>query len=119
MSAVTTHVLDTGLGRPAVGVPVRLERLADPPEPPQPPALPEVLAEASTDADGRIPSLGPDRLEAGTYRLVFDTAAYFDSTGQTGFFPSVSVTFDLADPAQHYHVPVLLSPFAYSTYRGS
>jgi 5-hydroxyisourate hydrolase len=119
MSAVTTHVLDTGLGRPAAGVPVRLERLAEPPEPPQPPTLPEVLAEASTDADGRVASLGPDQVEAGTYRLVFDTAAYFASTGQSGFYPRVEVVFELADPEQHYHVPVLLSPFAYSTYRGS
>ncbi len=119
MSAVTTHVLDTALGRPAAGVPVRLERLAAPPEPTQPPALPEVIAEASTDGDGRVSSLGPDRLESGTYRLTFDTAAYFLSTGQNGFYPLVSITFELADPAQHYHVPVLLSPFAYSTYRGS
>jgi len=119
MSAVTTHVLDTGLGRPAAGVPVRFERLAEPPDPPQPPTLPEVLAEASTDADGRVASLGPDRLEPGSYRLVFDTAAYFTSTGQKGFFPSVTIVFDLADPAQHYHVPLLLSPFGYSTYRGS
>jgi 5-hydroxyisourate hydrolase len=119
VSAVTTHVLDTALGRPAAGVPVRLERLAQPPEPPQPPALPEVLAESSTDGDGRVSSLGPAELAAGTYRLTFDTAAYFDSTGRTGFFPIVAITFELADPAQHYHVPVLLSPFAYSTYRGS
>ena len=119
MSAVTTHVLDTALGRPAAGVPVRLERLASPPEPPQPPALPEVLAEALTDGDGRVSSLGPAELEVGTYRLTFDTAAYFLSTGQNGFYPFVVVAFDLSDPAQHYHVPVLLSPFAYSTYRGS
>ena len=58
-------------------------------------------------------------LDAGTYRLVFGTAAYFAATGQRGFYPEVSVTFDYADPAAHYHVPLLLSPFAYSTYRGS
>jgi 5-hydroxyisourate hydrolase len=119
MSAVTTHVLDTALGRPAAGVPVRLERLAEPPDPPQPPALPEVLAEASTDGDGRVASLGPDRVEAGTYRLAFDTAAYFAATGRTGFFPRIEVVFELADPAEHYHVPVLLSSFSYTTYRGS
>ena len=119
MSAVTTHVLDTALGRPAAGVPVRLERLPPPPEPPQPPELPEVLAEASTDGDGRIGSFGPDALEAGTYRLAFDTGAYFAASGQKGFFPRVEVVFELVDTAQHYHVPVLLSPFGYSTYRGS
>ncbi|HET6560981.1 MAG TPA: hydroxyisourate hydrolase [Marmoricola sp.] len=108
MSAVTTHVLDTALGRPAAGVPVRLFDGDG-----------ALLARASTNSDGRVPSLGPDELETGNYRLVLDTAAYFDSTGQTGFFPSVSIVFDLADPGQHYHVPLLLSPFAYSTYRGS
>jgi 5-hydroxyisourate hydrolase len=119
MSTVTTHVLDTALGRPAAGVPVRLERLPEPPDPPQPPALPEVLAEASTDGDGRVATLGPAELEAGTYRLVFDTAAYFAATGRTAFFPRVEVLFTLADPTQHHHVPVLLSPFSYTTYRGS
>jgi 5-hydroxyisourate hydrolase len=111
MSAITTHVLDTALGRPAAGVPVRLEHLDD--------TTTHLLAEASTDADGRVPALGPDRVEAGHYRLVFDVAAYFAATGQTGFFPEVVLTFALTDPAQHYHVPLLLSPFAYSTYRGS
>ncbi|HEX6517254.1 MAG TPA: hydroxyisourate hydrolase [Nocardioidaceae bacterium] len=111
MSAVTTHVLDTALGRPGRGVPVRLERLGG--------AQGTVLAEAATDDDGRARDLGPDRLDAGTYRLVFDTAAYHAATGQSGFFPEVAITFTLTDPAQHYHVPLLLSPFAYSTYRGS
>ncbi|HET7306177.1 MAG TPA: hydroxyisourate hydrolase [Segeticoccus sp.] len=110
MSAITTHVLDTALGRPAAGVPVRLEVVA---------GEATVLATAVTDDDGRVPELGPDRVEAGTYRLVFDTAAYFAASGQSCFFPEVGLTFVLADPAQHYHVPVLLSPFAYSTYRGS
>lgn len=110
MSAVTTHVLDTSLGRPAAGVPVRLEVVSD---------TITTLAAASTDTDGRVSDLGPDRVAAGTYRLVFDTATYFAATGQSAFFPEVSLTFTLADPEQHYHVPVLLSPFAYSTYRGS
>ncbi|NIH80222.1 hydroxyisourate hydrolase [Amycolatopsis viridis] len=109
MSAITTHVLDTALGRPAAGVRVRLERAGKP----------EVLATGATDDDGRVRDLGPDRLDAGAYRLVFDTAAYFAATGQTCFFPEITLTFALADPGQHYHVPVLLSPFAYSTYRGS
>lgn len=111
MSAITTHVLDTGLGRPAGAVPVRLERVTD--------DHPTVLAEASTNDDGRIPDLGPDTVEPGTYRLVFDVAAYSAATGQSCFFPEVSITFALTDPTTHHHVPLLLSPFAYSTYRGS
>lgn len=109
MSAITTHVLDTALGRPAADVPVRLENSS----------TSEVLASARTNADGRVPELGPDRVDAGTYRLVFDVASYFAATDQQAFFPEVVISFDLADPDQHYHVPVLLSPFAYSTYRGS
>jgi 5-hydroxyisourate hydrolase len=110
-SAVTTHVLDTALGRPAGGVPVRLERVTD--------GGATVLADCTTDADGRASRLGPDEVEAGTYRLVFDVAAYYASRRQSSFFPEVSITFALTDPGQHHHVPLLLSPFAYSTYRGS
>jgi 5-hydroxyisourate hydrolase len=110
MSAITTHVLDTALGRPAEGVPVRLEAVSQDVT---------LLASAATNGDGRVPELGPDRVEPGTYRLVFDTASYFAASGQSCFFPEVSLTFALTDPTQHYHVPVLLSPFAYSTYRGS
>lgn len=110
MSAITTHVLDTALGRPACGVPVRLEQVSE---------LPGVLAKATTDDDGRVSQFGPDRLDAGTYRLVFDTAAYLAATGQPCFFPEVSIVFALTDPTEHYHVPLLLSPFTYSTYRGS
>ncbi|MGH3425585.1 MAG: hydroxyisourate hydrolase [Nocardioidaceae bacterium] len=113
MSAVTTHVLDTALGRPASGVPVLLERLDEGT------GTATTIAAGATDADGRVADLGPDRLERAAYRLTFDTAHYFDRTGRTGFFPVVSITFTLADPAQHHHVPLLLSPFAYSTYRGS
>jgi len=111
MSAITTHVLDTARGQPARGVGVRLESVGAP--------APELLATGTTDQDGRIPSFGPDRVEPGAYRLVFDTAAYFAATGQHCFFPEVSLTFTVADPVQHHHVPLLLSPFAYSTYRGS
>jgi 5-hydroxyisourate hydrolase len=113
-SAITTHVLDTALGRPASGVPVRLEQVA-------PDAA--VLATGTTDGDGRISRLGPDEVGPGTYRLVFDVAAYSAASGQSCFFPEVSITFALADGASptgaHFHVPLLLSPFAYSTYRGS
>ncbi|RJO75636.1 hydroxyisourate hydrolase [Nocardia panacis] len=107
MSAVTTHVLDAGLGRPGAGVPVRLER-----------ADGRVLAANVTDADGRIAELGPSHLEPGAYRLVFDIETYSAATGQTHFFPEIALTFTVSDGA-HYHVPLLLSPFAYSTYRGS
>jgi 5-hydroxyisourate hydrolase len=107
-SAVTTHVLDTALGRPAVGVPVTLQRDDG-----------FVLAKARTDDDGRVSDLGPEHLAAGSFRIVLDTATYFEATGQRGFYPEVAVMFTVAGPAQHYHVPVLLAPFGYSTYRGS
>jgi len=77
-----------------------------------------VLGAGETDDDGRCADLSAPELEPGTYRLHFDTAAYFARTGQTGFFPEVSVTFFLNDIG-HLHVPLLLSPFGYSTYRGS
>lgn len=110
-SAITTHVLDTALGRPAAGVPVTLSvATADTWRP---------LAEAITDADGRVTTLGPARIAAGRYRITLDTESYFATTGQEAFFPEVVVTFVVADPDRHYHVPVLLSPFAVCTYRGS
>ena len=109
-SAVTTHVLDTAQGRPAAGVPVRLVRIDG--------EVSTVLGVGETDDDGRCTDLGAPELEPGTYRLHFDTAAYFSRTGQDGFFPEVSITFVLNDTG-HFHVPLLLSPFAYSTYRGS
>ena len=112
VSAITTHVLDTARGTPAAGVPVRLERLSR--------AGPEEIGRASTDADGRVRDLGPERLQPGTYRLVFDTAGYFARLGQRdSFFPEVTVTFSANGEATHYHVPLLLSPFGYATYRGS
>ncbi|TNM38502.1 hydroxyisourate hydrolase [Nocardioides albidus] len=121
-SAITTHVLDTALGRPARGVPVRLSRLeaaadgaggaggADPQT--------TVLATSITDDDGRVAELGPAQVPPGTYQLLFDTAAYSAASGQDCFFPEVTITFAVTDE-RHHHVPLLLSPFAYSTYRGS
>ena len=103
MSQVSTHVLDTAAGRPAAGVPVTLES-AD-----------GVVAAATTDADGRVADLGPERLAPGTYRLRFDTGAYARGAA---FFPEVVVAFVVQGDA-HLHVPLLLSPFGYSTYRGS
>ena len=114
MSAVTTHVLDAAQGAPAAGIAVRLEAADGTPLADGNPA-----ATGMTDSDGRCRDLGPDRLDAGDYRLTFDTGAYFDQRGTATFYPQVSITFRIADPEQHHHVPLLLSPFAYSTYRGS
>lgn len=105
MSLVTTHVLDTAKGRPAAGIAVRFET-----------GKGEPIAERRTDDDGRIRDLGPETLDPGTYRLVFDTGAYL---GPDAFFPEVALTFRITDGTAHHHVPLLLSPFAYSTYRGS
>lgn len=108
MGTLSTHVLDTSAGRPAEGVPVQL-RSADG----------SLVGEGRTDADGRVASIGPDRLEAGDYSLRFDTAAWFTAAGTTGFYPEVTITFTVAEGGEHYHVPLLLNPFGYSTYRGS
>ncbi len=108
MSPITTHVLDVSLGRPAAGVPVVLESGG------------KELGRGVTDADGRLKTLlGDAPLAAGVYRLTFDTDAYFKALKTDSFYPSVSVTFEVRKPGEHYHVPLLLSPFGYSTYRGS
>lgn len=110
-SRVTTHVLDAVNGRPAVGVAATLEKQVG--------SGWEPVATGETDDDGRIADFGPVDLAPGTYRVGFDTAAYFARTGQTAFYPAVSITFTLDDAEAHYHVPLLLSPYAFSTYRGS
>jgi 5-hydroxyisourate hydrolase len=113
MSPITTHVLDTTRGRPAEGVAVVLEgRGAGD-------AWAE-LARGTTDADGRIADLLADGtpVPPGTYRLRFATAGYFSRQGVRGFYPEVQVIFEVVAPG-HYHVPLLLSPYGYSTYRGS
>lgn len=110
-SHVTTHVLDAAAGRPAAGVAVVLAARAG--------AAWQTVAEGVTDADGRIGDLGPETLEPGIYQVRFDTGSYFALAGTPCFYPSVEITFELAAAAEHYHVPLLLSPFAYSTYRGS
>lgn len=114
MSAITTHVLDTARGRPASGVPVVLEVRSAGREW-------KVLGKGITDADGRLKNLLPQGLNLGpgTYRLTFDTAAYFRAQNLEGFFPEASIVFAVHDAAQHYHVPLLLSPYGYTTYRGS
>jgi 5-hydroxyisourate hydrolase len=111
MSQITTHVLDTARGQPAAGVTVLLEKLSD--------AGQEEIGRASTDADGRIRDIGPEQLAAGTYRLVFAVADYFARLDRSAFFPEVAVMFTVDGEGQHYHVPLLLSPFGYTTYRGS
>ena len=108
MSHVTTHVLDAALGRPAVGVAVALFDAAG-----------ALVADGATDDDGRVADLGPVALPQGEYRIVFETGAYFAASGVDGFYPRVTIDFELTDATAHYHVPLLLSPFAFSTYRGS
>jgi 5-hydroxyisourate hydrolase len=111
VSTLSTHVLDAVTGNPAAGVAVRLERRGDDAAGPW-----TDLAAATTDDDGRSRQFPP--LQPGVHRLVFDTAAWFRRSGQTGFYPEVAISFDVTEE-RHYHVPLLLSPFAYSTYRGS
>jgi 5-hydroxyisourate hydrolase len=117
MSAISTHVLDTSQGRPAAGVTVTLEirSVKGGVENWEP------LGRGETDADGRVKNLLPAgvRLAAATCRLTFDTGAYFSARGVESFYPSVTVVFSIRDATQHYHVPLLLSPYGYSTYRGS
>ncbi len=103
--SLSTHVLDTSVGRPAADVPVTL-RDSDGTS----------IGDGVTDADGRIARIGPEPLRPGHYQLVFDTLAYL---GGEGFYPRVTVWFTVTDPAEHYHVPLLLNPFGYATYRGS
>jgi 5-hydroxyisourate hydrolase len=116
-SPITTHVLDTARGKPAAGVPITI-------------AIQErndhtvtyrTVGQGITDSDGRLRTLLPTAtaLQTGIYRLTFDTATYFQTLGISGFYPEVTVTFELASPGEHYHVPLLLSPFGFSTYRGS
>jgi 5-hydroxyisourate hydrolase len=112
MSAITTHVLDTARGRPAAGVPITLSRMEGDQWKP--------LGAGETDADGRLRTLLPaGPLAMGTYRIAFDTAAYFRAQKEEGFYPSVTVDFVVKDAGGHYHVPLLLSPYGFSTYRGS
>ena len=112
MKSVSTHVLDIHRGRPAEGVPVTLDRKEG-----------DVfvrLRAAATDVDGRVKELVPEgQLTAGTFRITFDTGAYFDAQNIDGFYPEASIVFVVRDPSAHYHVPLLLSAHGYSTYRGS
>ena len=114
MSPITTHVLDTSQGHPAAGVTVTLAKLSDAGEW-------HDLAAGITNKDGRITDLLPadSALEQAIYRLTFATGAYFDTYDMQGFYPFVPIIFEIRHPEQHYHVPLLLNPYGYSTYRGS
>jgi 5-hydroxyisourate hydrolase len=109
MSTLSTHVLDTALGRPARGIPVTLE------------AEGAILGSGVTDADGRVADLSaPDGpLRAGSYRITFSVAEYFSSTGRQSLYADIVVQFQIGARTEHYHIPLLLSPFGYTTYRGS
>ncbi len=110
---ISTHILDTSRGRPAAGVAVTLEhRDGD---------AWSVVGRGTTDADGRLRTLVPDGapLATGAWRLRFEVAPYFTEQDTRTFFPTVEITFHVASAGEHYHVPLLLSPFGYSTYRGS
>lgn len=116
MGRLTTHVLDTALGRPAAGLAISLRRAGK---------HGAALASAVTNADGRCdrPLLEGEAMEAGSYDLVFEAGAYFDRLGhalpEPKFLDQVVIRFGISDASVHYHVPLLLSPFGYSTYRGS
>lgn len=108
MPGLSTHVLDAAAGAPAIGVAVSLQDAAG-----------GELASATTDSDGRIGEMTTEPLVAGIYHLVFDTGSWFADNAIRGFYPEIDICFEINDPALHYHVPVLLSPYSYSTYRGS
>ena len=110
--SLSTHVLDTAGGQPAIGVDVVCDRLG-------PDGWVEV-ARGTTDDDGRIPSLlSSEAMTAGPHRLTFDTGGWFAARGEQTFWHDIVVAFEVTDPTEHHHVPLLLSPYGYSTYRGS
>jgi 5-hydroxyisourate hydrolase len=109
---ISTHVLDTAHGRPAAGVAVTLSHRGAG-------GSWSVVGSGVTDADGRIRELAGGQLGTGAYRLEFATGAYFERSGTKAFYPEVAVVFEVSDAAGHFHVPLLLSPFGYTTYRGT
>jgi len=113
MSQITTHVLDTTRGKPAKNLPIALFVQTDDGW--------QALATGDTNADGRIADLLADDivLAAGVYRMNFATKAYFDANNEQGFYPYVDIVFELDGSNSHYHIPLLLTAFGYSTYRGS
>jgi 5-hydroxyisourate hydrolase len=111
VSKITTHVLDVSRGAPAAGVRIRLEKKHG--------DRWMHVGDGRTDHDGRLRTLAPEEIEEGVYKITFDIRSYHDAQGVVGFYPEASIVFEVRDPDQHYHVPLLLSPFGYSTYRGS
>ena len=114
MSPITTHVLDTSQGCPGANIQVRLEKQKND-------GSWKKISSGETNSDGRIMDLIPDEevLDSGVYQMVFMTGAYFEQQGISFFYPEIEIRFLLSHPEQHYHIPLLLSPFGYSTYRGS
>lgn len=109
---ISTHVLNTAIGRPAEGMAVTLERIDSG-------SWSEVTG-GTTNADGRVAALvADDDLEVGTYRITFGTGGYFAGRAEVSFHPQVTIDFEVQDASEHYHVPLLVSPWSYSTYRGS
>ena len=111
MSGITSHVLDTSVGKPAAEILISLHLMQGTDW--------VLVSEATTDDDGRVPSLTGDACEAGHYQITFAVADYFSAQGVSSFYPVVRIEFTVADGSQHYHVPLLLNPFGFSTYRGS
>jgi 5-hydroxyisourate hydrolase len=110
---ITTHILDLSTGKPAAGVRVVLSSIED--------GHRTAVASGVTDADGRLEDLMSEgqKLEAAIYELTFETGSYFAARGNLPFHPRISVTIEITEPEQHYHVPLLISPYGYTTYRGS
>jgi len=109
---LSTHILDTAIGRPAANVALTLQQLHS--------GIWTTIGYGTTDADGRCKTLlGTHSLEAATYKIHFDTAAYYATQHLTGLYPFVEIAFTITDPAQHYHIPLLLTANGYTTYRGS
>lgn len=113
MSSITTHVLNVAEGKPAVGIPVSLDLQSSP-------GHWRGIGQGVTNQDGRVTDLlAAGKLDAGTYRLTFDTASYLGERSGHAFFPQIVIVFTVKDATQRYHIPLLLSPYGYSTYRGS
>ena len=109
---ISTHILDTTQGRPASGVEVILERMTDG-------GAALALGRGTTDADGRVKALLAESPAPGTYRITFRVGAWFESRGVDSFYPEVAIAFTVARAGEHFHVPLLLNPFGFTTYRGS
>ncbi len=114
MSQITTHILDTSKGTPAENICVRLEKK-------EKDGVWDKISSGTTDSDGRIMNLlyDGDSLDIGLYKMIFITGPYFERQGIPFFYPEIEICFLINNPKQHYHIPLLLSPFGYSTYRGS